>query len=135
MSDDESEESKDEAEKSEDEPETEESKDEKVESEEEAEGSEKEVGAPKHEKPEEKSEPVKSDAEPFPSDEEEVVPPGNKPNWVRGGLIALFGAAIPFLFMATDRHWSVSVQVGFLGCLIAFIGIADALGTFDDPIE
>ena len=44
---------------------------------------------------------------------------------VRGTLITLLGAVLPFLIMASDRRWSFSVPVGFAGCLIASLGILD----------
>jgi len=67
-------------------------------------------------------------------DEEEppVLPRGNRLHPVRGTLTALIGAAIPFLIMTTDRHWSFSVPVGVVCCLLAAWGIFDLLGTFDD---
>jgi 4-amino-4-deoxy-L-arabinose transferase-like glycosyltransferase len=64
-----------------------------------------------------------------------VVPKGNPPHWKRGIAIAVVGAAIPFLIMSTDRRWWFSVPVGLIGLLIAFFGISDAIGTFDDPEE
>jgi 4-amino-4-deoxy-L-arabinose transferase-like glycosyltransferase len=54
---------------------------------------------------------------------------------VRGTLVALLGAALPFLIMASDRHWSFSVPVGMVSCLVATWGLLDLLGTFDDPAE
>ena len=69
---------------------------------------------------------------PEPTDES-AVPPGNKLNWVRGGVIAALGALGPFLLMATTKRWSFSVPVAVIGGLVAFFGIADMLGTFDDP--
>ncbi len=56
----------------------------------------------------------------------------NRPHWARGGIIALIGAAAPFLLMATTQRWSFSVPVAVVGGLVAFFGIADLLGTFDD---
>ncbi|MBK7585300.1 MAG: glycosyltransferase family 39 protein [Myxococcales bacterium] len=64
---------------------------------------------------------------------ESAAPPGNKPHWVRGAIITLVGAIGPFALMATPRRWPFSVPVGLVGALIAFFGIADMLGTFDDP--
>ncbi len=87
--------------------------------------------APAEEKPAE-VEPVESKA---PDSEDTVVPPGNRLHPVRGTLIAVAGAAIPFLLMTTDRHFGFSVPVGLLGCVVATFGIFDLLGTFDDPAE
>ncbi len=56
----------------------------------------------------------------------------NRPHWARGGTIALIGAAAPFLLMATTQRWSFSVPVAVVGGLVAFFGIANLLGTFDD---
>ena len=53
---------------------------------------------------------------------------------VRGGLIAVVGAALPFVLMTADRQFNFSVPVGLLGLAIAAIGIFDLLGTFD-PVE
>jgi 4-amino-4-deoxy-L-arabinose transferase-like glycosyltransferase len=77
----------------------------------------------------------KDESEKNEGDEDDVVPRGNRPNWLRGIAVAVVGAAIPFLIMSTDRRWPFSVPVGALGCLIAFFGVADMLGTFDDPAE
>ncbi len=51
---------------------------------------------------------------------------------IRGGLIALVGAALPFLCMTADRQFTFSVPVGVFGLAIAAIGIFDLLGTFGD---
>ncbi len=56
----------------------------------------------------------------------------NRLRWLRGGVIAVLGALVPFFFMITDRRWGVSVPVGFFGCLISVLGILDLLGSFDD---
>lgn len=81
--------------------------------------------------PEPKPVPVPDEAAEPP--DETAIPAGNKPNWVRGGVIFLLGAAAPFLLMATTKRWSFSVPVATVGGLVAFFGIADLLGTFDDP--
>jgi len=52
---------------------------------------------------------------------------------VRGALITLLGSSFPFLIMATDRHWSFSVPVGFASCLVATLGIFQMLRAFDAP--
>lgn len=65
--------------------------------------------------------------------DETAAPPGNKPNWVRGAIVAVLGAAGPFALMASTKRWSFSVPVAVIGGLIAFFGIADMLGTFGDP--
>ena len=54
---------------------------------------------------------------------------------VRGSLITLLGAVLPFLIMASDRRFSFSVPVGFVGCLIASFGILDLVGAFDHKSE
>jgi 4-amino-4-deoxy-L-arabinose transferase-like glycosyltransferase len=54
---------------------------------------------------------------------------------VRGTLITLFGALLPFLIMVSDRRWSFSVPVGLIGCLIASLGILDLIGAFDEEPE
>jgi 4-amino-4-deoxy-L-arabinose transferase-like glycosyltransferase len=50
-----------------------------------------------------------------------------------GAAVAVLGAALPFLIMASDRRWGFSVPVGLLGCAIAAFGILEALTTFEDP--
>lgn len=65
--------------------------------------------------------------------EAELAPPGNPLRKLRGGVVAVVGALIPFLFMATDRRWGFSVPLGAVGCTISAFGILDLLGTFDDP--
>ncbi len=65
-------------------------------------------------------------------EEPPVVPPGNPLHPIRGTLITLVAAVIPFLIMTTDRHWSFSVPVGIVCCLVAAYGVLDLLGTFDD---
>jgi 4-amino-4-deoxy-L-arabinose transferase-like glycosyltransferase len=69
------------------------------------------------------------------SDPEDPIPKGNKPNWVRGGVVAVIGAAIPFLVMATDRHFSFSVPLCLAALCISAFGIFDLLGTFGDKDE
>jgi 4-amino-4-deoxy-L-arabinose transferase-like glycosyltransferase len=61
------------------------------------------------------------------------APAGNPLHRVRGTLITLLGALVPFFFMASDRRWSTSVALGTLGCAISVLGMLDLLGTFDDP--
>ncbi len=68
-------------------------------------------------------------------DQPPVLPPGNPLHPVRGGLTALIAAAIPFLIMTTDRHWSFSVPVGIVCCMVAAWGVLDLLGTFDDDAD
>jgi 4-amino-4-deoxy-L-arabinose transferase-like glycosyltransferase len=45
--------------------------------------------------------------------------------------VALAGVLVPFLLMAMDRHWTGSVPLGLLGCLVAAAGLLEVLGTFD----
>lgn len=59
----------------------------------------------------------------------------NLPQVLVGSSIALVGAAVPFLIMASDRRWDFSVPVGLVGCLVAFFGISYALGTFSNPLD
>jgi 4-amino-4-deoxy-L-arabinose transferase-like glycosyltransferase len=67
--------------------------------------------------------------------QEPAVPAGNGWHPVRGTLIALVAASIPFLIMTTDRHWSFSVPVGVLCMLVAAWGVLDLFGTFDDAAD
>jgi len=81
-------------------------------------------------------EPAKApeDSAPEPLGSAEVAPVKSEAalHPVRGGLLTVAGAFIPFLIMSSDRHWSFSVPVGLLGCLVSACGIFDLLGTFDD---
>ena len=70
-----------------------------------------------------------------PPAEEELAPAGNPLRKLRGTTIAVLGALVPFLLMASDRRWSFSVPLGALGCAVSAFGILDLLGTFDDPPE
>lgn len=77
--------------------------------------------------------------EPTPADESsadrdsepELYPPGN-PQRPMGLLVALGGALPVFLLMASDVHSAVAVPIGFLGCLVAALGLLYFAGTFDD---
>ncbi len=51
---------------------------------------------------------------------------------IRGGIVAVLGAAVPFLLMTMDRSWRWSVAVGLVGCLVSVWGIFDLVGSFDD---
>ncbi len=68
-------------------------------------------------------------------EDEEAVPPGNRLRLFPGALVAVVGAAVPFLLMCMDRRWRWSVPVGLAACVVAAFGILDALGTFDDAEE
>src|SRR5262245_15340338 len=50
----------------------------------------------------------------------------------RGTLIALLGSVVPFLLMASDRHFGFSVAAGSVSCAIAMGGFLDAVGAFDE---
>ena len=71
----------------------------------------------------------------------ESAPSGEKPasgsidrkRALVGGLIAVVGAAIPFLIMTADCRFGFSVPVGLFGCIVAAFGILYGLGTFHDP--
>jgi 4-amino-4-deoxy-L-arabinose transferase-like glycosyltransferase len=76
---------------------------------------------------------VKSPATP-PTTEAKAEQPARL-HLVRGTLITLMGALVPFLIMASDRRFSFSVPVGFAGCLIASLGILDLVGSFDKKPE
>jgi len=52
-----------------------------------------------------------------------------------GAAVAVLGAAVTFLVMTTDVHWSFSVPLGLLGCLVAVGGIFHAFGTFGGSEE
>lgn len=70
---------------------------------------------------------------PVPSEvDESALPVGNPPHWVRGAVVFVLGALAPLLLMASNKRWPFSVPVAVIGGLIAFYGIADMLGTFDD---
>jgi 4-amino-4-deoxy-L-arabinose transferase-like glycosyltransferase len=58
---------------------------------------------------------------------------GNPLRRVRGTMVMLAGALVPFFFMSSDRRWSISVALGTAGCAISVLGMLDLLGTFDDP--
>jgi 4-amino-4-deoxy-L-arabinose transferase-like glycosyltransferase len=73
--------------------------------------------------------PAEAAAEPQPA------APAPKLHLVRGTLITLLGALVPFVIMTCDRRFSFSVPVGFAGCLIAACGILDLIGAFDDAGE
>ncbi len=68
-------------------------------------------------------------------DETPETTPGNALHPLRGTLVALAGAALPFLLMTTDRHWSFSVPVGIVSLLVSAWGILDLLGSFDDAAD
>ncbi len=52
-----------------------------------------------------------------------------------GAAVAVVGAAVTFLVVATDVHWSFSVPLGLLGCLVAAGGVFHAIGAFADSDE
>ncbi|MCC6215691.1 MAG: glycosyltransferase family 39 protein [Polyangiaceae bacterium] len=47
-----------------------------------------------------------------------------------GALAFVLGALPVFLLMCTERRWSFSVPVGFVGCSVAALGAMRALGAF-----
>ncbi len=63
---------------------------------------------------------------------EELIPRGNKPHWVRGGLITVVGLLATLLVMARTGQAPWGVFAGFLGVAVASWGVMDLLGTFDD---
>jgi 4-amino-4-deoxy-L-arabinose transferase-like glycosyltransferase len=89
--------------------------------------------APQREEPERSATERARPADPRDPEAQHSEPAANQPHWLRGTLLAVAGALVPFLIMATDRRWSFSVPAGLGGCLVAFVGIADMLGTFEDP--
>jgi 4-amino-4-deoxy-L-arabinose transferase-like glycosyltransferase len=50
-------------------------------------------------------------------------------------LLALVGAAVPFLAMCTEQHWRFIVPVGFVSLLVSTWGIVDLFGAFDGDEE
>ena len=70
-----------------------------------------------------------------PSDSEPhaAAPPRPERRRGLGGLVLAVAGCFPvFAVMASDRHWSFSVPLGVLGCLVAIWGIFDALRLFED---
>jgi 4-amino-4-deoxy-L-arabinose transferase-like glycosyltransferase len=68
-----------------------------------------------------------------PSEDPPLLPPGNALR-VRS-LLALLGLLVPFLLMATDAHFSLSVPLGLAGIAAGALGLLDFAGTFDDAPE
>ncbi|MEZ4227158.1 MAG: glycosyltransferase family 39 protein [Polyangiaceae bacterium] len=71
------------------------------------------------------------------ADEEEAprLTPAARKRLIQGIVIALVGAAAPFLLMTADRHFSFSVPVALFGLSIAAWGLFHALGTLQDDDE
>src|SRR5687767_4508986 len=72
-------------------------------------------------------------APPVTSEDAEPAPRPWHP--VRGTLLLLAGAVVPFLIMAADRRFGFSVPAGLVGCLVSACGALDLLGTFDERQE
>jgi 4-amino-4-deoxy-L-arabinose transferase-like glycosyltransferase len=60
---------------------------------------------------------------------------GNKLRIVRGGVTAIVGGLFAFAFMAVEAQFRWGVAAGFVGVLVASIGVLDFWGTFDDADE
>ncbi len=66
-------------------------------------------------------------------DEPPLTPAGNTPRPRKWALAV--GALVPlFVLMSTDIHFTLSVPLGVLCCVIAAWAMLDALGTFDDAL-
>jgi 4-amino-4-deoxy-L-arabinose transferase-like glycosyltransferase len=64
-----------------------------------------------------------------------LLAPGNALRWVRGGVTAVVGSFIAVLFMSHDSQLRWGVPLGAVFIAVSAWGIADFLGTFDDPEE
>ncbi|HMJ11202.1 MAG TPA: glycosyltransferase family 39 protein, partial [Polyangiaceae bacterium] len=73
-------------------------------------------------------------AAPAPAATDEAAKPAPQTplHLVRGTLLLLAGAVIPFCIMAADRRFGFSVPLGCLGCAISTCGALDLFGTFDE---
>ncbi|HEY3594944.1 MAG TPA: hypothetical protein VGL13_13765, partial [Polyangiaceae bacterium] len=60
---------------------------------------------------------------------------GNKLRVIRGGVTALLGGLFALTFMSVEAQFRWGVAAGFLGILVASVGVLDFWGTFDDPEE
>lgn len=70
-----------------------------------------------------------------PSDPTASPAPGNRvarSRVARGAVAAVLGGAWVLTLMARPGHWSLSVPLGFMGCLVVAWGMLEAVGSFDD---
>ncbi len=64
---------------------------------------------------------------------DELLPPGNPPRWLRGGLLLALGSLLALGVMGYDQPLRWGVPLGGLGAAVAAAGALDLAGTFDDP--
>ncbi|WP_394847863.1 glycosyltransferase family 39 protein [Pendulispora brunnea] len=97
---------------------------------------EDQTGEPEQpETPEEKPEEAEAKPDGDEEDEEPLLAKGNPLRWTRGGITALLGSLVAFVFMAHNGQFRLGVPLGFLAVAVASWGVMDLLGTFDDADE
>ncbi|MFO0612530.1 MAG: glycosyltransferase family 39 protein [Polyangiaceae bacterium] len=62
-----------------------------------------------------------------------LLKPGNRPRWVRGGVLTGVGFVLTLAMSLANWGPRVGVPTVFVGVLVLTIGLLDLLGTFDDP--